>query len=374
MIKIPDRITSLRPYKAGKPIAELAREKKLKRIVKLASNENPLGPSPKALAAIKDNLDQIHRYVDPMAVSLVEAIARKYDIRPEHIVCGHGTDSLLADIVAAFSEPGQELLTCEGSFIGIYVSTNKQGRQLRKIPLQEYAFDLDGLIRAITPITRIIFLANPNNPTGTMFTANELETFMKKVPDDVLVILDEAYEAYARDFPGYPVGVDYWYDNMLVTRTMSKAYGLGGLRIGYTVGPKPLIDALKRQKLPFEPNYLAQVAAEAALEDDDFLAGTAEANRRSLDRMKAKFAELGIRQVPTTANFILMLLPSEAFAAEFFEKCLNRGLIVRPVAAYGVPEGVRINSGTDDETTFALEVIEQVYTEMTSSTTVTKTN
>ncbi len=364
MIKIPKRIASLKPYKPGKPISELAREKQLTRIVKLASNENPLGPSPRALEAITTYLKEIHRYVDPLATELVQAIAKRYGIQPQHIVCGHGTDSLLADIVAAFSEPGDELLTSEGTFIGIYVSTHKQGRTLRQVPLKDYAFDLDAIQHAITPQTRLIYLANPNNPTGTMFTAEEFEHFMQQVPDDVLVILDEAYEAYAKDFPGYPVGVDYWYDNLLVTRTLSKVYGLGGLRIGYTVGPKYLIDALKRQKLPFEPNAVAQVAAMAALYDDDFLKKTVTTNHRSLKRMKSVFAELGIKQVDTAANFILLLMPSEEFAAQFFQLCLENGLIVRHVKPFGIPNGIRINSGTDDETSFALEIIERVYTHM----------
>ncbi len=364
MIRIPQRIQDVRPYKAGKPISELAREQKLDRIIKLASNENPLGPSPKALEAIRAQTANINRYVDPAAAELVETIADKYSIQPEHIVCGHGTDSLLADIIVAFSEPNEELLTCLGTFIGIYVSTNKQGRKLKTIPLNNYAFDLKKLLKAVTDQTRIIYLANPNNPTGSMFTSSEFESFMEQVPDDVLVLLDEAYEAYALNEPGYPVGVDYWYDNLLVTRTLSKAYGLGGLRIGYTVGPRYLIDALKKMRLPFEPHALAQVAAIAALSDDEFLVRTAEENRNSLLKMKTKFDELGIKQVKTSANFIMILMPSEEFAGCFYENCLKRGLIVRHVKPFGIPNGIRINSGTEDETTIALEIIEQVYGEM----------
>ena len=367
MIKILDRIKNLRPYKAGKPIAELAREKNLKKIIKLASNENPLGPSPKAVDAIKKNVWNLHRYVDPMANEMVMAISKKYNIQPQHIVCGHGTDSLLADIVSAFSEPGDEVLTSEGSFIGIYVSTNKQGRVLKQVPLKDYSFDLDAICNAISEKTKIVFLANPNNPTGTMFTGSEFEQFMNKVPDNVLVILDEAYEAYAKEFEGYPVGVDYWYDNLLVTRTLSKVYGLGGLRVGYTVGPEYLISALAKQKLPFEPNCLAQVAAVAALNDDDFLNETVEANRRSLKTMKNKFDQLGIPYVETATNFLLMLMPSESFAEGFSTNCLNKGLILRHVEPFGVPNGVRINSGTDEETKYALEIIEEVYTNMSSS-------
>jgi len=367
MIKILNRIKNLRPYKAGKPISELAREKNLKRIIKLASNENPLGPSPKAVEAIKENVWNLHRYVDPMANEMVMAISKKYNIQPQHIVCGNGTDSLIADIVSAFSDQGDEVLTSEGSFIGIYVSTNKQERVLKQIPLKDYGYDLDAIIQAVNEKTKIVYLANPNNPTGTMFTGTEFEQFMENIPDNVLVILDEAYEAYAKEFDDYPVGVDYWYDNLLVTRTLSKVYGLGGLRVGYTVGPEYLISALAKYKLPFEPNCLAQVAAVAALNDDDFLNETVETNRRSLKTMKDKFKELGIPYVDSTTNFLMILMPSESFAVGFNNNCLNKGLILRHVEPFGVPNGIRINSGTDEETKFALEIIEKVYQEMSAS-------
>jgi histidinol-phosphate aminotransferase len=367
MIKILERIKKLRPYKAGKPISELAREKNLTRIIKLASNENPLGPSPKAVEAIKENVWNLNRYVDPMANVMVMAISEKYNIQPQHIVCSNGTDSLIADIVATFSEPGDEVLTSAGSFIGIYVSTNKQGRVLNQVPLKDYAYDLDALSDAITDKTKIIFLANPNNPTGTMFTGSEFKLFMEKVPGDVLVILDEAYEAYAKEFEDYPIGVSYWYDNLLVTRTLSKVYGLGGLRVGYTVGPEYLIAALSKHKLPFEPNCLAQVAAVAALNDDEFLNKTVETNRKSLKMMRDKFDELGISYVESATNFLLMLMPSESFAEGFNNNCLNKGLILRHVEPFGVPNGIRINSGTDEETKFALEIIEEVYNKMASS-------
>ena len=368
MIKILDRIKNLSPYKAGKPISELAREKNLKKIIKLASNENPLGPSPKAVEAIKENIWNLHRYVDPSANEMVTAISEKYNIQPQHIICGNGTDSLIADIVAAFSDPGDEVLTSEGSFIGIYVSTNKQGRILKQVPLKDYAYDLNTISNAISEKTKVVFLANPNNPTGTMFTGTEFEQFMQKIPDTVIVILDEAYEAYAREFDDYPVGVNYWYDNLLVTRTLSKVYGLGGLRIGYTVGPEYLISALAKYKLPFEPNCLAQVAAVAALNDDEFLSETVAANRRSLKVMRDKFDTLGIAYVESATNFLLMLMPSESFAEGFNNNCLNKGLIVRHVEPFGIPNGIRINSGTDEETKLALEIIEEVYTKMAAFT------
>lgn len=368
MIKIPEFVKNLKPYKAGKPIEELARERNLKRIVKLASNENPLGPSPKALEAIKEVLPQLNRYTDPLSHDLVRAIAKKYDVKPHHVVCGHGTDSLIAYVVAAFTEESDEILTCDGTFIGIYVSTNKLGRKLVTVPMKDYTFDLEAIYNAITDKTTMIYLANPNNPTGTMFEKAEFEAFMAKVPDHIMVILDEAYTVYAADQnPNYPNGVRYDYENMVVMRTLSKAYGLGGLRVGFAVGPDTVIEALYKVKLPFEPNLLAQYGAIAALDDDQFLAETVELNKKSLKMMQTKLDELKIKHLPTAANFILMLMPDEKFAEVFNQECQNRGLILRHVKPFGIDNGVRINSGTIDETEFALEVIESIYKELTKN-------
>lgn len=361
MIKIPQFVKNLKPYKAGKPISELAREQSLTKIVKLASNENPLGPSPKAVEAIQKALSGLNRYTDPLSHDLVMAIANKYNVQPNHVICGHGTDSLLAYIVNAFTTESDEILTSEGTFIGIYVSIRKYGRKLITVPLKNFTFDLDAIYNAITDKTVMIYLANPNNPTGTMFERDEFEEFMAKVPNHIMVVLDEAYTTYADDNPNYPNGVRYDYDNMVVTRTLSKAYGLGGLRVGFAVGPDEVIESLYKVKLPFEPNLLAQRGAIAALDDDEFLLKTKELNKTSLAILKDGFEKIGITQVPTSANFILTLMPNEKFAKEFTDECMNRGLILRHVNTFGIPSGVRINSGTLEETDFALEIIEKVY-------------
>ncbi len=361
MIKIPQFVKKLKQYKAGKPISELAREQKLTKIVKLASNENPLGPSPKAVDAIQKALGGLNRYTDPLSHDLVMAIANKYNVQQNHVICGHGTDSLLAYIVNAFTTESDEILTSEGTFIGIYVSIRKYGRKLITVPLKEYTFDLDAIYNAITDKTVMIYLANPNNPTGTMFERDEFEAFMAKVPEHIMVILDEAYTTYADDNPNYPNGIRYDYDNMVVTRTLSKAYGLGGLRVGFAVGPDEVIESLYKVKLPFEPNLLAQQGAIAALDDDEFLTKTKELNKNSLAMLKEGLEKIGIKQVPTSANFILALMPTEKFAKEFTESCMNQGLILRHVDTFGIANGVRINSGTIDETKFALEVMANVY-------------
>jgi histidinol-phosphate aminotransferase len=217
---------------------------------------------------------------------------------------------------------------------------------------------------AVTESNKVIYLANPNNPTGTMFKAREFESFMHSVPNTIPVILDEAYTLFAEGHPGYPNGLDYDYPNLIVTRTFSKAYGLAGLRVGFAVSHPDIIKELYKVKLPFEPNLTAQIAAAAALDDDDFLVRTKETNTKSLQRFRKFFEELGIKQIPTAANFILMLFPTEQIAAAFNEECQNNGLIVRFVKPFGIPNGIRINSGTVDETEFAIKVIGKVYDEL----------
>ncbi len=361
MVHIPRHIQTLQPYIAGKPIEELAREKNLPRIVKLASNENPHGPSPKALEAVKKSLGESFRYVDPGSYNLVHKLAEKYGVPADRIICGSGVDALLSYIISAFTEDGEEVLTSAGTFIGIYVNTTKHHRVLTTVPLKNFGYDLDALIDHISPLTRIIYLANPNNPTGSIFGRKPLESFLKRVPSDILVILDEAYFTYAKQNPEYPNGLTYDLENLIVTRTFSKDYGLAGLRIGFAVAQPALIRELYKVKLPFEPNHVAQQAAMAALDDDEFLQKTITVNQRNLARMARRFGELGIEQVHSDANFILLLMPTEEFAVRFNLECLNHGLIVRHVRSFGIPNGIRINTGTDDETDFALRMVEEVY-------------
>lgn len=372
MIDLPEHIKSLQPYKPGKPISELMREQGLSRVVKLASNENPLGPSPKGIEAAHQCLDRVHRYVDPRSFELTSALAERFNIKPSQIICGAGTDSLLAYVIAAFTRVGDEVLTADGTFIGIYVNVHKQNRQLKLVPLKDYSYDLDAILEAIESTTRVIYLANPNNPTGTYFSRDAFESFIERVPDRVLVILDEAYYTFGREHSDYPDGLRYLRPNMIVTRTFSKDYGLAGLRVGFAVGPEELISELYKVKLPFEPSYPAQMAAIAALEDVEFVEKSLIVNRESLKRMGDKFTELGIQFVPTGANFYLMVLDSEEQASALTSECMNRGLILRHVQPFGVPNGVRINSGTVEETEFALKVIEKVYTQLADTSSKTK--
>ncbi len=361
MIEIPRYIATLQPYVAGKPIDELAREKKLPRIVKLASNENPYGPSPKAIEAMQRAITELHRYVDPGSFTLVHKIAETFGVRPSQVITGSGVDALLSYTVKTFTEHNDQVVTSEGTFIGIYVNVNKHHRSLNLAPLKNYAYDLDAMLSRVNAGTKLIYLANPNNPTGTIFSAEQFERFMAKVPKNILVILDEAYFSYAKANPAYPNGLTYNYENLIVMRTFSKDYGLAGIRVGFAIGPEYLIREMYKVKLPFEPNFMAQKAAIASLDDAEFLQKTIETNARNMKRMVKAFTEIGIPQVRSDANFILLLLPNEQLALDFNSACLDRGLIVRHVRSFGIPNGIRINTGTDDETTFAIDVIGDVY-------------
>lgn len=363
-LKITDYIINLKPYKSGNMLDKNTSRDAFKKLINLASNENQLGSSPKAKEYITNALSEISIYPDTSSAELVNRLAEYLDKEPNQIICGHGSDSLVAYIVTTFSDRGDEILTAQGTFIGIYTNTNKQGRNVKTLPLIDYKFDLNGIIEAIGPKTRIIYLANPNNPTGTMFTHQEFEAFMKKVPEDILVVLDEAYYLYSKDYPDYPSGLSYNYENMIVLQTLSKSFGLAGLRIGYAVGNSDLIGLLYKVKLPFEPNNLAQKAALGALEDDDFLNKTKELNDKTLKLMVEKFDNLGIKYAPPVANFIMIIFDNEEKALSFTSKCLENNIVVRPLAAFGIPEGVRISTGTEEQIRYALDVFEKVLNEI----------
>jgi len=364
MIKLPKHIEDLTPYKAGKPIEELAREKGLTKIVKLASNENPQGPSPRALEAIRNTLGELHRYTDPKCYELTKKLSEYYEVPQERIIAASGSDAILQYIISTICHADDEVVTSEGTFIGWYVNADKYNIKCVKTLLSDYTYDLEAILASVTARTKIIYLANPNNPTGTMFTKGQFDEFMKQVPPSVLVVLDEAYTLYAREYPDYPDGLKYEIPNLMVLRTFSKDYGLAGLRIGAGFGDPRLIQALYKVKLPFEPNMLAQAGAIAALGDVDFLRQTADLNRWSLNRFREAFDSLGIRYTRSVGNFLMLIFPDSDTASRFNNDCLEKGLILRHTGSFGVPNGVRINSGTEDETEFAIKVITEVMEHM----------
>ncbi|MBI2419999.1 MAG: aminotransferase class I/II-fold pyridoxal phosphate-dependent enzyme [Ignavibacteriales bacterium] len=366
MMVIPEYIKKLVPYKSGKPIDELAREKGLTRIVKLASNENPLGPSPMALEAIKAGVNDLHRYTDPGCFQLLQKLSTAYKLPADQIFPASGSDAIIQYIVAAFSEAGDELLSSAGTFIGWGVNVAKLGRKMVNVPLMNYNYDLDGILNKITEKTRIIYIANPNNPTGMLIGKTEFDSFLNKVPENVLVVYDEAYHLYASQNANYPDGLSYLNrENVLVLRTFSKSYGLAGLRVGVAFGNAELIQMLTKTRLPFEPNQLAQLAVLAAMDDIGFLQKTLEVHNASMKMLCSKFDELGMLYTHSASNFTMLLFANEEIANQFHSMCLDNGLILRGLASFGIPNGVRINSGTIEETVFALEVISRVHKSIT---------
>ncbi len=361
MIRIPNFISELKPYKPGNQIDETEYASPFSYLINLASNENRLGPSPKAVEAIKSSLNELALYPQTSSYELINKLSEHFKIDKRRIIATHGSESLITHIINAFTEQGEEILTAEVTFVGIFVSTNKLGRKIKTVPMYYHSIDLEAVSNAVTSDTRIVYLANVNNPTGTMFKKAEFEVFINKVPQNVLVILDEAYFHYSALFEDYPDGLKYDYPNLIVVRTFSKSHGLAGLRVGYGIGPIDLIKTLYKVKLPFEPSLISQKAATAALDDNEFVDKTTKINSLSLKMITSKLDELGIYYPEPKANFVFINFDNEFDAAKFCSICLKNGVLVRQTTGFGMPTGVRISTGTLEETEYAVEVIEKAY-------------
>lgn len=356
---VPRHVQELTPYRPGKPIREVQEELGLEHVVKLASNENPFGPSPLALEAIRACLPDLARYPDVGALDLRGAIAGRFAVRRENVVCGAGSESILATILRTFLENDDEVLTAEGTFVGFYVLAQSRGLGLRTVPLKANGFDLDALAAAIGPKTRIVYIANPNNPTGTIVSKAEFAAFMERVPDHALVVLDEAYVEYVDDGADYPDSLLYRFDNVITLRTFSKAYGLAGLRVGYGFAHGDLIANLMKVKLPFEPSIPGQAAGIAALMDDAFLQRTLAANRLSRAAIADALRAKGFDPAPSQANFVMFPMESPEIADHFARHCLVRGVIVRPLGAFRLPAGIRVSTGLPEETEAFLQALRE---------------
>ena len=356
---IQPHLTQLTPYQAGKPLEELERELGLTDAIKLASNENPLGPSPKALAAIRENLGTLHRYPDSHAYYLKEDLSRHLGVSPQQLILGNGSDEVLDLLVRALVPPGGEVLSTTHTFLMYGLLTQAVGGVFRPVPLKQMRVDLAAVARAITPQTRVILLNNPNNPTGTAFWREEFEAFLTALPLTVTVVLDEAYIDFADD-SRVPSSLDYLAEDrpLVGLRTFSKAYGLAGLRIGYGFGPSELMDYLNRLRMPFNVNRLAQVAARAALTDDAFLARTRKLVLAGKEKICRELARLGLEYVPTQANFVLIRMPRPG--REVYQDMLREGVIIRAMDAYGFPDFIRVNMGLPEENRRFLQALEKV--------------
>ncbi len=344
---VPPWLRALEPYPPGKPIDELEREYGVTDSIKLASNENPLGPSPKALAALRAAAGDIHRYPDGSCFYLKRALARKLGVSPEALIIGNGSNEIIELAVRTFLRAGEEAVMADQAFVIYRMLVQSQGGRSIAVPLRDFTHDLEAIAEAVTPATRMVFLANPNNPTGTIFFREQWEELLAALPPDVIVVMDEAYFEFVED-PKYPDGLSALRREqpIIVLRTFSKIYGLAGLRVGYGVAHPELIDLMNRLRAPFNVNSLAQVAALAALDDDEHVEHTRRVNREGMAYLRQALTGLGLEIVPSWANFILVRVRN---AARVYDALLRLGVIVRPVPVYGFPEHLRISVGLPHE-------------------------
>jgi histidinol-phosphate aminotransferase len=351
-------IGEILPYKPGKPIGEVQREYGLERVIQLASNENRLGPSPKALAAIREHLDEIYLYPEGSGYYLVKALAEKHDLEFNQIILGNGANDVIELITKTFVHPGENVIYGFPSFIMYEIAVKMVDGEWRRVPLKDYRFDVPAMAEEIDEKTKIIFIANPNNPTGTIVTKRELDALLERCHDGVLVVLDEAYFDFVTD-PEYPDGIEYVKAGkpVMVIRSFSKNYGLAGLRLGWGAANAETISHIQRIRQPFNCNRLAQVAGTAALEDDEHLARTRETTEEGAKYLYGEFDRLGLEYVPSHANFILVNFGTDI--GPLYEKLLKRGFVVRPMAAWGYSKSARVTVGTMDENREFIKILEE---------------
>lgn len=356
-------VQHLAPYQPGKPIDELQRELGLSRVVKLASNENPLGPSPKALAALQKAVQgdpvELGRYPDGNGFILKQALSQRFDLRLDGITLGNGSNDVLELVARAFLGEGDDAIFAEHAFAVYPLAVQAVGARGIAVPARDFGHDLPAMAAAVTPATKVIFLANPNNPTGTWFEADDFAVFMAQVPGHVVVVLDEAYGEFVtasdaldglKVLPKYP--------NLIVSRTLAKAYGLASLRVGYAVASAEITNIINRVRQPFNVNSLALIAAAAAITDDEFVAKTRALNQAGMQQWLDGLAALGLSAMPSRGNFLCVDMQQEA--APLFQALLREGVIVRPVANYGLPRHLRISIGLAEENAFALNALQRV--------------
>jgi len=355
----PAYVRSIAPYQPGKPISELAREIGLDEanIIKLASNENPLGVSPKAQKAIRAVLDGLALYPDGNGFELKHALSRHLGVGMDQLVLGNGSNDVLELAARAFLAPSNSAVYSQHAFAVYPLAVQAIGAAGIEVPAKHFAHDLDAMLKAVRADTRIVFVANPNNPTGTYALADEMERFIAAVPAQVLIVLDEAYNEYLR--PEYRADSLAWlkkYHNLLITRTFSKVYGLAGLRVGYAVGAPAVVDLLNRVRQPFNVNSISLAAAAAALDDHAFVRKSHELNLAGMTQLTAGLKQLALEYIPSFGNFVTFKVNN---AASVFQKLLKAGVIVRPIAGYGMPDWLRVSIGLETENARFLTSLKQ---------------
>ncbi len=363
MLEIPEHIQKIKPYQPGKPIDELKRELGLEEVIKLASNENPFGCSLFVKKAVQQEVLHINRYPDGGAYYLRKELARFLEIDGEQIIFGNGSNEIIDLIARVFLSPGKEALAFEGSFVVYKLVTQISGANFREIPLEcDFSRNLENILKNITDKTSVIFIDNPCNPTGFANKKEEFDQFIKALPDNVILVLDEAYFEYSKEH-GVPNGLNYINPvnpkipkkNVIVLRTFSKAYGLAGLRIGYGIARKEIIQTLEKVRQPFNTNHLAQVAAVEALKDQKFVEYSVRENEKGKIQLYEGFENIGIKFLPTFANFIMFQVENAKYV---YDALLKRGIIVRP--AFGFENWLRVSIGTKQENQKFLEALKTI--------------
>jgi len=347
-VRIPDHIRDITPYVPGKPIDEAEREVGVRQAVKLASNENPLGPSPRAVTAIRDVAGRVHRYPDAGGQALRAALASRLGVPAGQIVLGNGSTEIVELLAKTLLSDGSGAIVASQAFIMYRIAVRAMGAPLREVPLVGHRHDLRAMADACGPRTAIVYIGNPNNPTGTYITRAEMDEFLARLPGTVLVVLDEAYRDYV-EAADYPDGLDDLRKgrSVAVLRTFSKIYGLAGLRIGYAAMSDELAAAVERVRSPFNTSVIGQIAALAALDDVDHVARSREENARERAFLTQEVARRDVTCIPSVANFLLIETPVDG--QDLYTRLLNQGVIVRPMGAYGFPRGLRVSVGTRSE-------------------------
>ncbi len=360
---VPPYIEELQAYKPGKSIDEIREQYNPSRITKLGSNENRWGHSPKVEEALKNQWTSGNNYPDAGARKLRRKLADIYDLSLDNIVLGHGSESLLSIIAKTFFLDEEDAVTAQGTFVGFFVQARIRGIEVKRVPLtDDYRFDVEGLIEAMDDQTKMVYIANPNNPTGTYITVDEFEWLIDHLPEQTFVVIDEAYYEFARELEDYPDSMDYRLDNVITIRTFSKAYGLAGFRIGYAMGESTLIDYMYKTKLVFEPSMPAQKAALAALEDEVFLGKTIEKTKSARQRMYEILDRKNIDYAPSHANSVMLQMESQDTAESLTRDMMKEGVIVRPLAGFGLPACIRVTVGTKEDMDHFEKALDKVFT------------
>jgi len=358
-ILVPPHISALKGYEPGLSAEEIQRRYGLERVVKLASNENPLGSSPVAIERARQALTKLSRYPSG-GLALRRRLAELYSVRVENVIAGSGSEGIISNIVRTFLSDEDEVLTTEAAFLGFQVLARGRGVAYRTVPYRAWHYDLTALADAISPKTKLIYLANPNNPTGTFFARQAFEQFHRRVPERVLIILDEAYYEFGVVEQSYPDSMHYRFDNVITLRTFSKAYGLAAARVGYGFAHEDLISVLLKVKLPFEPSGPSEAAALGALEDREFMIRAVANNAKGLAHLTRNLREMNFDVVPSAGNFVMIVLGTERQAQSIFQTLLERGVIIRPLATTGLTNCLRVSVGTPEENDCFLEALRAI--------------